>query len=125
MLAARIRFEAVKRASPGRASITCSNARARLVRSTRRGTVTRWPHLPGRLPARTGDGQLRISRQTTLFGIRGEGRSATHRAAALIVQRFEAKLIHTHTFPLAEVLIRDPLRGRPGRRRDQVQNRRA
>jgi threonine dehydrogenase-like Zn-dependent dehydrogenase len=39
-----------------------------------------------------------------VFGIRGEGRSATHRAAALIAQkRFEAKLIHTHTFPLAEV----------------------
>jgi L-iditol 2-dehydrogenase len=39
-----------------------------------------------------------------VFGIRGEGRSATHRAAALIAQkRFDAKLIHTHTFPLAEV----------------------
>jgi L-iditol 2-dehydrogenase len=39
-----------------------------------------------------------------IFGIRGEGKSATHRAAALIAQkRFDAKLIHTHTFPLAEV----------------------
>ena len=39
-----------------------------------------------------------------VFGIRGEGRSATHRAAALMKQkRFNAKLIHTHTFPLAEV----------------------
>ena len=39
-----------------------------------------------------------------LFGIRGEGRSATHRAAALMAQnRFDAKLIHTHSFPLAEV----------------------
>ena len=39
-----------------------------------------------------------------VFGIRGEGRSATHRAAALIAQRrFEAKLIHTHTFGLNEV----------------------
>src|SRR5271170_1730218 len=39
-----------------------------------------------------------------VFGIRGEGRSATHRAAALMTQkRFDAKLIHTHTFPLAEV----------------------
>jgi L-iditol 2-dehydrogenase len=39
-----------------------------------------------------------------VFGIRGEGRSATHRAAALIAQkRFDAKLIHTHTFSLAEV----------------------
>ncbi|HYZ43132.1 MAG TPA: zinc-binding dehydrogenase [Stellaceae bacterium] len=39
-----------------------------------------------------------------VFGIRGEGKSATHRAAALMAQkRFDAKLIHTHTFPLAEV----------------------
>ncbi len=39
-----------------------------------------------------------------LFGIRGEGKSATHRAASLMAQkRFDAKLIHTHTFPLAEV----------------------
>jgi L-iditol 2-dehydrogenase len=39
-----------------------------------------------------------------VFGIRGEGKSATHRAAALIAQkRFEAKLIHTHSFPLSEV----------------------
>jgi L-iditol 2-dehydrogenase len=39
-----------------------------------------------------------------VFGIRGEGKSATHRAAALIAQkRFDAKLIHTHTFPLADV----------------------
>jgi L-iditol 2-dehydrogenase len=39
-----------------------------------------------------------------VFGIRGEGKSATHRAAALMAQkRFDAKLIHTHTFSLAEV----------------------
>ena len=39
-----------------------------------------------------------------VFGIRGEGRSATHRAAAFMAQkRFDARLIHTHTFPLAEV----------------------
>ena len=39
-----------------------------------------------------------------VFGIRGEGKSATHRAAALIAQkRFDAKLIHTHTFPLGDV----------------------
>lgn len=39
-----------------------------------------------------------------LFGIRGEGRSATHRAAALMAQRrFPAKLIHTHTFPFEQV----------------------
>lgn len=39
-----------------------------------------------------------------LYGIRGEGKSATHRAAELMKQkRFDAKLIHTHTFPLADV----------------------
>jgi L-iditol 2-dehydrogenase len=39
-----------------------------------------------------------------VFGIRGEGKSATHRAAALMAQRrFDAKIIHTHTFPLGEV----------------------
>jgi L-iditol 2-dehydrogenase len=38
------------------------------------------------------------------FGIRGEGRSATHRAASLMgMNRFPAKLIHTHTFSLEEV----------------------
>ena len=39
-----------------------------------------------------------------VFGIRGEGNSATHRAAALMAQkRFDAKLMHTHTFALDEV----------------------
>lgn len=39
-----------------------------------------------------------------LYGIRGEGKSATHRAAALMAQkRFDARMIHTHTFPLEEV----------------------
>jgi L-iditol 2-dehydrogenase len=39
-----------------------------------------------------------------VYGIRGEGRSATHRAASLMAQkRFDAKLMHTHTFPLDEV----------------------
>jgi L-iditol 2-dehydrogenase len=39
-----------------------------------------------------------------VFGIRGEGQSATRRAMALMKQkRFDARLIHTHTFPLAEL----------------------
>jgi L-iditol 2-dehydrogenase len=39
-----------------------------------------------------------------VYGIRGEGNRATHRAAALMAQkRFDAKLLHTHTFPLEEV----------------------
>jgi threonine dehydrogenase-like Zn-dependent dehydrogenase len=39
-----------------------------------------------------------------LYGIRGEGRSATHRAEAFMRQkRFDARLIHTHTFPLEQL----------------------
>ena len=45
-----------------------------------------------------------VSNNIYCFGIRGEGKSATHRAASLMAQkRFDAKLIHTHTFPLEEV----------------------
>jgi L-iditol 2-dehydrogenase len=39
-----------------------------------------------------------------MFGIRGEGKSATHRAASLMAQgKFDAKPIHTHTFSLDQV----------------------
>ena len=39
-----------------------------------------------------------------LFGIRGEGRSATHRAEAFMrTKRFDATLIHTHTFQLEDL----------------------
>ena len=39
-----------------------------------------------------------------LFGIRGEGKSATHRAEALMREkRFDARLIHTHTFKLEDL----------------------
>jgi L-iditol 2-dehydrogenase len=39
-----------------------------------------------------------------VYGIRGEGRSATHRAAALMAQkRFDATLVHTHTFPMEDL----------------------
>jgi L-iditol 2-dehydrogenase len=39
-----------------------------------------------------------------VYGIRGEGQSATHRASAFMTQRrFDATLIHTHTFPLEEL----------------------
>jgi L-iditol 2-dehydrogenase len=45
-----------------------------------------------------------VSNNIYLFGIRGEGRSAVRRAAALMAQhRFPAKLIHTHTFAFEEV----------------------
>jgi L-iditol 2-dehydrogenase len=39
-----------------------------------------------------------------LYGIRGEGKSATHRAEAFMAQkRFDATRIHTHTFALADL----------------------
>src|SRR5579863_10245371 len=41
---------------------------------------------------------------TYLYGIRGEGKSATHRAEAFMSQkRFDATKIHTHTFPLDDL----------------------
>jgi L-iditol 2-dehydrogenase len=45
-----------------------------------------------------------VSNNISLFGIRGEGRSATHRAQALMAQkRFDATLIHTHTFSFEQL----------------------
>jgi threonine dehydrogenase-like Zn-dependent dehydrogenase len=39
-----------------------------------------------------------------VYGIRGEGKSATHRAEAFMSQkRFDATKIHTHTFPLKDL----------------------
>ena len=39
-----------------------------------------------------------------VYGIRGEGRSATHRAMAYMKQkRFDATIIHTHTFPFEDI----------------------
>ena len=39
-----------------------------------------------------------------VYGIRGEGKSATHRARAFMSQRrFDATRIHTHTFPLDDL----------------------
>ncbi len=45
-----------------------------------------------------------VRNHISVFGIRGEGRSATHRAAALVAEgRVNAKLIHTHTFGMDDV----------------------
>ena len=39
-----------------------------------------------------------------LYGIRGEGRSATHRAMAFMAEkRFDATKVHTHTFPMTDL----------------------
>ncbi len=45
-----------------------------------------------------------VANNIYLYGIRGEGQSAVRRAAALMTQKkFDASLIHTHTFPLREL----------------------
>lgn len=45
-----------------------------------------------------------VTNNIYVFGIRGEGRSATHRACALMARRaFDATLIHTHTFAMADL----------------------
>jgi L-iditol 2-dehydrogenase len=45
-----------------------------------------------------------VSNNIYLYGIRGEGKSAVRRAAALMEQgRFDAGLIHTHTFSLKDL----------------------
>jgi L-iditol 2-dehydrogenase len=45
-----------------------------------------------------------VRNHISVFGIRGEGKSATHRAAALVAQkRFDLKLIHTHTFKMEDL----------------------
>ena len=39
-----------------------------------------------------------------MFGIRGEGKSATHRAMQFMKEkRFNANLVHTHTFKLSDL----------------------
>ena len=68
---------------------------------------SRRQNLPRRVSARAGAGRRRArsSRNNIyVYGIRGEGKSATHRAAAFMAQkRFDATKIHTHTFPLDEL----------------------
>jgi len=45
-----------------------------------------------------------VANNIYVYGIRGEGKSGTHRAAAYMDQkRFDASLIHTHTFDMSEL----------------------
>ncbi|MEK9572207.1 MAG: zinc-binding dehydrogenase [Paracoccaceae bacterium] len=54
-----------------------------------------------------------------LFGIRGEGKTATHRAEAFMRQkRFDATLIHTHTFEMTD--LREALRYAKDRVEDAI-----
>ena len=100
--------EAVMRITSGKGAnyvLECSgaanalNEAGRMVNRGGRICLAAFPHEPVMV-----DLAHLVRNNIYVFGIRGEGKSATHRAAALIAQkRFEAKLIHTHTFPLAEV----------------------
>src|ERR1700675_570765 len=100
--------EAVKRITRGKGAhyvLECSgapdalNEGARMLK--RRGRICLAAFPPDPVPV---DVAYLVRNNIYVFGIRGEGRSATHRAAAFMTQkRFDARLIHTHTFPLAEV----------------------
>jgi L-iditol 2-dehydrogenase len=72
------------------------------IRMTNRGgkiCLAAFPHGPVTI-----DLAHAVQNNIYLYGIRGEGRSATHRALALMAaRRFDATLIHTHTFGLDDV----------------------
>jgi L-iditol 2-dehydrogenase len=100
--------EAVKRITHGKGAhyvLECSgaptavNEAARMLNRGGRICLAAFPHEPALV-----DVAYLVRNNIYLFGIRGEGKSATHRAAAFMAQkRFDAKLIHTHSFPLADV----------------------
>ncbi len=72
------------------------------IRMTNRGgkiCLAAFPHEPARI-----DLPYAVQNNIYLYGIRGEGRSATHRAMAMMeAKRFDASLIHTHTFALEDL----------------------
>ena len=99
---------AVKRITAGRGVhfvVECSgapealNEAARMINRGGRICLAAFPQDP--VPV---DLAYLVRNNIYVFGIRGEGQSATHRAMALMKQkRFDARLIHTHTFPLDEL----------------------
>ena len=101
-------IEAVRRATGGRGAhyaMECSGAphavdqAARMVSRGGRICLAAFAKEPVRV-----DMAYIVSNNIYLFGIRGEGRSATRRAAALMaLRRFPARLLHTHSFALEEV----------------------
>ena len=99
---------AVKRITRGKGAhyvLECSgasdavNQAAQMLNRGGRICLAAFPHEPALV-----DVAYLVRNNIYVFGIRGEGKSATHRACAFMQQkRFDAKLIHTHTFPLADV----------------------
>ena len=100
--------DAVKRITGGKGVqyvLECSgapnalNEAGRMVNRGGRICLAAFPHEPAMV-----DIAHLVRNNIYVFGIRGEGRSATHRAAALMAQkRFDAKIIHTHPFPLEDL----------------------
>lgn len=78
---------------------TAINEAAKMVNRGGKICLAAFPHEPVLVDI----GAL-VKNNIYIYGIRGEGKSATHRAMALMAEkRFDATLIHTHTFPLADL----------------------
>ena len=116
--------EAVRRITGGKGLdyvLECSgapdavNQAARMLNRGGRICLAAFPHQPVSI-----DIAYIVRNNIYLYGIRGEGKSATHRAEALMSQkRFDATKIHTHTFGLHESAHGPALRPRTHRRCDQ------
>src|ERR1700744_4235261 len=75
------------------------NEAARMVNRGGRICLAAFPHQPAEV-----DIAHIVRKKNHLYGIRGEGRSATHRAEAFMAQkRFDASKVHTHTFALQDL----------------------
>ena len=75
------------------------NEAAQMVNRGGRICLAAFPHEPAQV-----DIAHLVRNNIYVFGIRGEGRSATHRAEALMAQkRFDATKVHTHTFALEDL----------------------
>src|SRR5882724_11614313 len=75
------------------------NEAARMLSRGGKICLAAFPHEPAAI-----DVAYLVRNNIYLYGIRGEGKSATHRAQAFMSQkRFDATRIHTHTFPLDDL----------------------
>lgn len=75
------------------------NEAARMVNRGGRICLAAFPHEPAEV-----DIAHIVRNNIYLYGIRGEGRSATHRAEAFMAQKqFDATKVHTHTFALQDL----------------------
>jgi threonine dehydrogenase-like Zn-dependent dehydrogenase len=100
--------EAVQRVTNGKGVdyvLECSgaanaiNEAARMLNRGGKICLAAFPHEPASI-----DVAYLVRNNIYLYGIRGEGKSATHRAEAFMSQkRFDATKIHTHTFALDDL----------------------